>query len=386
MKKIMTLLLTATILFAMIAPAFAEDAKPFAGTTLRIAVVTTEDDPCDTFDERHWVAQVEEATGIHVEFIEIFGGTSTSENISLLLAGDLPDVFWLGSSMSDNTVVSNTELFVPLNDLIETKAPNVYKFYESSVPGWKEFLTYPDGNIYSLMTGWSKSIEHYTQMIQWTNTEWLEKLNIEMPTDLKGFHDMLVAFRDQDPNGNGEKDEIPLDFCNNNWGAFLMNYAYMWGLPISNSVFYNIQDGQVVSAVNTDAFRAFLETMHAWGQEGLLNLEGFSQTSEQYIANIAGNLTGSAMMWWPGGFIDGDERLNWSVQKPVSAEGYTASILPNPPMFASRNGYMITTACQNVDAALAYFDYLSVDQDMALTVYKGDKGIFWDRTEDVQLL
>ena len=38
---------------------------------------------------------------------------------------------------------------------------------------------------------------------------WLDKQGMDVPETTEEFKDMLIAFRDQDPNGNGKKDEIP---------------------------------------------------------------------------------------------------------------------------------------------------------------------------------
>ena len=42
------------------------------------------------------------------------------------------------------------------------------------------------------------------------NQEWLDKLNLPMPTNIDELYNTLVAFKNQDPNGNNKKDEIPL--------------------------------------------------------------------------------------------------------------------------------------------------------------------------------
>ena len=36
-----------------------------------------------------------------------------------------------------------------------------------------------------------------------------DNLGLEAPTTVDELYDVLVAFRDNDPNGNGQKDEIP---------------------------------------------------------------------------------------------------------------------------------------------------------------------------------
>ena len=56
--------------------------------------------------------------------------------------------------------------------------------------------------------------------------DWLEKLNLPMPQTLDEFYNALVAFRENDMNENGLKDErmvIQLDTCNSSWGGFFDN-------------------------------------------------------------------------------------------------------------------------------------------------------------------
>lgn len=44
----------------------------------------------------------------------------------------------------------------------------------------------------------------------YVNMYWLEKLGMEMPTNMDEFYEMLVRFKNEDPNGNGKPDEIPM--------------------------------------------------------------------------------------------------------------------------------------------------------------------------------
>ena len=48
---------------------------------------------------------------------------------------------------------------------------------------------------------------------------------------------------------------------------------------------------------------------------------------------------------------------------------------------ANRNGFIISKDCQNVDAALMVWNYWS-DPEMALTVTCGERGLFWEYTDD----
>ncbi|MFP3340659.1 sugar ABC transporter substrate-binding protein, partial [Micrococcus sp. SIMBA_131] len=49
------------------------------------------------------------------------------------------------------------------------------------------------------------------------NKTWLDELGLEMPTTLEKYHDVLIAFKEKDPNGNGKQDEVPLSFMFNFW-------------------------------------------------------------------------------------------------------------------------------------------------------------------------
>ena len=44
----------------------------------------------------------------------------------------------------------------------------------------------------------------------WIRQDWLDKLGLAVPTTVDELHDVLLAFKNNDPNGNGKADEIPL--------------------------------------------------------------------------------------------------------------------------------------------------------------------------------
>lgn len=353
--------------------------------TLTIVVTRSVNDTIENFADKHWVAAAEEATGVKVNWIDLTEGQH-SEQLAVMLAGDMPDAFFIGYNMSDSMVVQNTSLFVPLNDLIEKYAPNIYKLYEEDVPGWRDFLTYPDGNIYGLMSGAMSADTHKVQATQWINAKWLENLGLEMPTTLDEFYDVLVAFRDGDADGDGDTDnEIPLDFCHNHYAGNITNYAVAFGLPIQNDKYYQIIDGEVVGAVDTPEFREFLETMYEWGAEGLINVEGLSQTQEQYYANLDAMKVGTFHGWAPYTYISTVAKLQYESMVPYAAEGYIPSVNGNNPIRANRNGFVITTACKNVEAALKFYDYLC-QRDVARFVFRGEEGVLWVEADNGDMI
>ena len=344
--------------------------------TITVAVARHSNDATESYEEKHFVIKAEEDTNIHIEWMEY--STNIEEQLSVLLAGDMPDVF-LGL-LTDSHISQNPSLFLPLNDLIEEKCPNVYAYYQENVDGWREFLTYPDGNIYSMMGSYYKSYNNLINGLQFINMEWLNNVGKSMPTTLAEYKDVLMAFRDQDANGNGDpKDEIPIDFCQNHYAAHIMDYATMWGIPY----YYAIKDGVVTETINTNAYREFLEYFHELGQEGLLNVEGFSQTEEQYSSHLDSMSVGAFHGWAPYTYInDFEKQQKYAVLPPIAADGYEPVIHVNSRTQASRNNFVITKDCENPTAALRWWDYLSSTQEMAMFVNRGEEGIIYELGDD----
>lgn len=354
--------------------------------TVQIAVVRHENDASEGFNEKFVIARATEATNVHIEWIEIM--SNNRERVPVMLAGDLPEVF-LGL-MSDSNIAQNPSLFVPLNDLLDPYCPNVMELYRSSVPGWESFLTYPDGNIYGLMGSFLSSYNDQIDGVMFMNQTWLDKAGKAVPTTMDELRDVLTAFRDMDMDGDGDAgNEIPLDFCQAHYAAKYWQLAYSFGFP----GYYDIQDGKILGTVNTDAFRAFLGAFHALGADGLINIEGLTQTNEQYTSNIGSLKVGAFWGWAPYTFInDPDGQAQYVPVAPVTVEGSTPRLFANANI-AARNNLVITTACKNVEAVLRWWDYLSADQQSAyegrngpvgLNFYQGDDGVFYSRTPSVE--
>ena len=357
-KKMLSLVLTILMVLSLapMASLAQEDAYD-----LTIAVNRTLFDQTEVASEKAvWIA-AEEMTGVKIKWIEILE-PDRGEKIPLLLSGgDLPDVFMMG--LPDNIITENPELFVPIQDLIEENCPNIMQLYNEKIPDWRTYLTYPDGNIYGLMGGYYTNPLGLVGGTQWINVAWLDQLGMDVPTTLDEFYDVLVAFRDNDMDGDGDAtNEIPLEICQNFYGSKVIAYASMWGLPIYENTWYMIEDGEVVNAVDTPAFREFLEYFHMLGQEGLIDLEGFSMTNEQLNSNIASGKVGTLWHWeptmaaWPA---NPEKWPDYQPMAPIAAEGYEAKVCGNPPISAARNNFVITTACEDPAAALRWYDAIS---------------------------
>ena len=99
-------------------------------------------------------------------------------------------------------------LLQPLNDLID-HAPDILAAFEFK-PYFRPEITTPDGNIYTL-PHFEECYHCSVRQKLWINTTWLDTLGLQMPNTTDDLEAVLLAFKEQDPNGNGEAGRDPLD-------------------------------------------------------------------------------------------------------------------------------------------------------------------------------
>ena len=384
-KRILGILLAAAICFSLIGSSIASAAPASTEEPIELTICVGRRpyDSTASYAEKHWVQKAEKACNVKITWIELLED-SMSEQLAAVLAGNLPDAFMCGKHMADPLIVQSTDMWRSFTlDEIREWAPTYYATCERYIDDWQNFVTYPDGKIYGLMGSVYDSERHYASGVMFMNQKWVEELGMKMPTTLDELHDILIAFRDNDMNGNGDtSDEYPINFCNSFYASQVIEFASWWGLPINNSTFYQIKDGNVVSAVDTQAFREFLEYFYQLGQEGLLNLEGFSTTSDQYTAECDAMKSGIFGAWAPSYFITNTNNAQQYVGIPaIHADGYEESYFHTPFNHANRNAFVVSRTCANPEAALRFYDYLS-DPAFAVEVFMGEEGLAWTFVDD----
>lgn len=93
--------------------------------------------------------------------------------------------------------------------------------------------------------------------------DWLDTVGMEVPTNMAEWFDVLMAFKSQDPNGNGEQDEEPINMASSGWKYFLVAYG-IGDDPIID------ENGKVFYGYATDAYKDYLQEMNKWYSEGLI--------------------------------------------------------------------------------------------------------------------
>lgn len=128
--------------------------------------------------------------------------------------------------------------------------------------------TSSDGNIYAL-AGWWGDINDYVPDYLYIRQDWLDNLGLEMPETVDELYDVLVAFKEQDANGNGNPDdEIPMATKN----GIKQLYYLMTGFGYdTNSLWYTDDNGEVHYAAVEDQYKDMLAFLNKCYSEGLIS-------------------------------------------------------------------------------------------------------------------
>ncbi len=155
-------------------------------------------------NEDKYVKKFEELSNTDLD-LSLLPHENYDQSMSLLLAGgDLPDLLQTkGINRPEIAPAIDAGVLLPLNDLIDQYAPNL----KSKIPAesWKSGRVSKDGVIYGIPG--ENPITNGT--VVYMRKDWLDKLQLKVPRTVEEYIEVLKAFRDNDPNGNNKKDEIP---------------------------------------------------------------------------------------------------------------------------------------------------------------------------------
>lgn len=137
-----------------------------------------------------------EALGLEVEWLKPAGDYLPTA----LQSGERFDLIYLNTPFMD--VLVDQGALLPLTDFI-TSSP-ILSDPTVIPPGEWEMLRYPDGQIYAVFNKYEGGT------LPTVRKDWLDKLGLDIPETLDDFYNVLKAFKEQDPDGNGKDDTYGL--------------------------------------------------------------------------------------------------------------------------------------------------------------------------------
>lgn len=346
-------------------------------------------------DKNEFTKMVEEKFNIKINWEYVNQDAAKEKRQLSLASGDYPDAYllvtWLDNiSKVDAQKYGKDGVFLPLNDLIKEHAPNIQKAMEE-LDYLEKGMTAPDGNIYGLpLINECYHCSMYGKM--WINTEWLDNLGLGMPTTTEEYRQVLEAFKNDDPNGNGKRDEIPLSGESTMVGGNPIQFLMGAFIPANGIDYINVNKGQLSIGAMQPEWKEGLKYVHSLYEDGLIDHGAFTQNAEvlKQLGTPAGDaILGSAPSSHLGIVVDinSDKAKSFDVLPPIKG--------PDGAQFTSSNygnitnfGFAITNKAKGkkAEALIKLADYLYSYEGTVLSV-NGKEGVDWKEggPEDIDL-
>ena len=390
MKKLFALLLTLCLLMtsAALAEVTVSKAGEFPITNEKISLTVWMEGGSDQdWTDNGWLKEMEELTNIHVDIISSSSADALTKRNLLLASGDYPDVFltdW-GCTFTQADVMQfgvKEEILVPITDWIEEYGQELSSIFEYN-PLFKTTSTAPNGEIYGVAR-FSECYHCSAYPKMYIRTDWLEKLGLEMPTTTEEFREVLKAFVTQDPNGNGEADEIGLTGATT-WNTMLEYCLLGWSFQNIKPDFwlYLDENGEVAFSASTEAYREGLRYIKSLYDEGLIDPAAFSQKDDQMAQTVRQDpkIVGAYVCDHVGMGVnsaDYDEYKTYQIMMPLEGpSGFRYQ--PQNANEGEVQGFhaVITDACEYPIAAFRWIDYF-LSEDAFVKKGWGKEGVGWE--------
>lgn len=372
MKRFLCVLMTLAMLLSCASFALADE-RP------TLTILMTADPLVTDYKDNTFTKMIEDACNVNLEFVFLPAADAyTKLNVMLSSGEKLPDVINYGLTVQDAYNYGNAGAILPLDELLEKYGKN----FNEKCEQYPELLireksTAADGHIYGIPRVFFASDDSLWQNC-WINVEWLEKLGLEMPTTTEELYNVLVAFRDQDPNGNGEKDEIPMTGTVNAWSKNVINYLLNSFVYWDASEHINVKDGQVYATYATEEWKEGVLYIKKLLAEGLLDPQCFTQTKDQQMALVQTEGISTVGSW-----------MNMSPRKVEIYQNLAPVTGPSGFGYAAYNPttvepfWFVTADCADPDLAVQVGDFMfSGDQTLNLTGRYGAEGVYWNWVEE----
>jgi putative aldouronate transport system substrate-binding protein len=260
---------------------------PIVSQEITLKVLIYPDPNVSDYVNNEFTKWLEEKTNIHLD-ITLAPSDQTDADTKLnaiFASGDLPDIIigWRNMTLDRQLALAEQGLIVPINDYIDEYGVETQKVFQE-MPLAKAAVSQVDGKIYSVPD--VNECYHCTHAQKmWVYKPWLDKLDLEVPETTDEFEQMLIAFKTEDPNGNGKQDEIPLSGVVSWHGSladYLMNpFVYYQTVSEPSGLAFYLDNDVIKAPFEEDGYKQGLIWLHKLYSEGLIDPQAFVNTEDQ---------------------------------------------------------------------------------------------------------
>jgi putative aldouronate transport system substrate-binding protein len=301
--------------------------------------------------------------GIDVKYDWVVTDTNDAYKTKLRLmlsSGEkMPDIITYRGDMETVNMLIDSGQFMSVGDLFDKYAGDNYKKgVELNADTWLPVTR--DGKRMALPV---LDYAYNDDMLLWLRQDWMDKLGLQAPKTLADVENIMDAFVNKDPDGNGKKDTIGLATgFKNTYLGWMSDISWLFGdygtLP---GQWNKAADGTLTYGSIDPGAKQALATLKTWMDKGYISpdsgLKDENGASEMFTKGQAGAIVGRNWLPdWP--FSDLLNNVPGAKYKgypiPTGPDGKIGAQSGNP----SVNGWMlINKDAKNPEALIRYYNY-----------------------------
>ena len=325
----------------------------------------TESDP----NKRTIFERLQEQTNVEIDWTAI-QADQWSDKISLEMANtkNMTDfIFSAGFSDNDLLKYAKQGVIIPLEEYIDAYMPNLQAVFEK-YPEYRTMCTDTEGHIWAFP--WIEQLGNEKTAIQtignmsFINKKWLDFLNLEVPTTVDEFEQVLIAFRDHASEIQAEfgidGSIIPMSCIVNDGdqdpSIIINGFGEGYGDADKARHIAVTNDKEVICAATQDGYKEGIEWLHKLYEEGLIDTESFTQEWSTYVAKGKSGRYGVCFSWDVANI---DNLEDWVPLPALTAD--TRNITPQNGSFTSgfdRGRCVVTAVAENPALVCAWLDQM----------------------------
>lgn len=326
----------------------------------KLSILTYSQSTAEYSEEMPVLAEIAKRTGIKLEWQNLPVGAEQEKLDLTFASGNLPDILlWTVKDYVDN--LGQKGALIPLEQLVDQYSPNIkaeFSKLDTEIKGFRNKVTASDGHIYTIPAiipdGYNAGEVFAIRQ------DWLDNVGMQMPVTTDDFYNVLKAFKEKDPNKNGEADEIPLIM---RAADYYLEILAMNPFGVTSDIFWDETQQKVRFSCVEPEFKQGLEFLHKLYAEKLLDNEYITNTDDQWLAKMSNNQAG-VMYGWPGGHIGVAHDALMKLDPSFNLVPMLPLTGPNGSQFKqdgqSRVSYRgsITKSCKDIESAMKLFDFM----------------------------
>lgn len=299
-----------------------------------------------------------EKTGVTLEFETPPSGMEEEQYNILLASGDYPDLinYDLVGQPGGTQKLYNDGVLIDLTDDMQKYMPNLLAYYAEN-PDIERMVKDDDGRFFVIpfLKGGGVLLATTGPMIR---KDILDELGLEPPETIDEWDTVLAAMKEAYPDsypltGNLRSSNAPGE----------LSSLFQPAFGVSNDFWYEDTEGVVHFAPQEDGYKEFLMKLNEWYTKGYLDAN-FATLDQQTLDNNMSSgksfATFGAGSSGLGAYMtanqDNPDFELMGVKLPTINEGELAMYVTEYE-FGGNPQLGITTACENVEAAMRMYDF-----------------------------